>query len=63
MSVAKYLRRVEPRLVLPVLRLIAIFDRRLGRVEVSCEGYDHADDDYVLKGKHSSAGVTSLAIL
>lgn len=54
---------MEPRLVLPVLRLIAIFDRRLGRVEVSCEGYDHADDDYVLKGKHSSAGVTSLAIL
>ena len=23
---------------------------RFGRVEVSCEGYDHPDDPYVLKG-------------
>jgi hypothetical protein len=27
------------------------FHSRMGRVEVSCEGYDNPDDPYVLKGK------------
>lgn len=33
---------------------------RFGKVEVTCEGYDHPDDPYILRG---SCGVRILCIL